>query len=130
MNEEEELILAGQTCPYCKRPSVLTGANVIYGKEYYDKYIYLCRPCDAYVGCHPGTCTPLGSLSNKELRQWRQVAHSYFDPMWKNRPGKRGAAYAWMTKVMDLRPGTAHIGMFTVEQCKKLVELCKPFYKK
>ncbi|WP_088258626.1 zinc-finger-containing protein [Fimbriiglobus ruber] len=24
--------------------------------------------CDAYVGCHPGTETPLGRLANKELR--------------------------------------------------------------
>jgi len=129
MSKELDLIATGQTCPYCLQPSVLTGADVIYGRAYADKYIYLCRPCDAYVGCHPGTVNALGRLADKELRQWKQVAHSYFDPMWKGRKGKRTAAYDWMAKEMNIDRGEAHIGMFTVIQCQQLVELCKPFYK-
>ena len=30
--------------------------------------IYICKPCDAYVGVHKGTDKALGRLANKELR--------------------------------------------------------------
>lgn len=129
MKLESELIATGQTCPYCLQPSVLVGADVVYGGRYKDKYVYLCHPCNAYVGCHPGTVTALGSLANEELRRWRQAAHSYFDPLWRTYPRKRTAAYAWMARSLGISKDEAHIGLFNIEMCQRLIKLCKPFYK-
>lgn len=38
-------------CPYCgERAEFVDSAEVYHGQSY--GLIYLCRPCDAYVGCH------------------------------------------------------------------------------
>ena len=53
-------------CPYCGERAVYTNSKEVYGRSY--GMIYLCRPCDAYVGVHDGTAKPLGRLANAELR--------------------------------------------------------------
>lgn len=53
-------------CPYCKRPAKWVENKEIYGKNYGKSYMmWLCKPCDAYVGCHNNTKEPLGTLANK-----------------------------------------------------------------
>lgn len=116
-------------CPYCDGRSVLASSAEVYGGRDYGP-IYLCRPCDAYVGCHPGTTKPLGRLANAELRQWKQRAHAAFDPLWKRgskqqRFKRRRDAYAWLANNMGLSGDACHIGMFNVTQCKQVVDLCK-----
>ncbi len=128
MDKRKEII-TGDVCPYCEKPSVLTGADVIYGKRGIKwGYIFLCRKCDAYVGCHKGTCKAKGRLANKELREWKKIAHSYFDPLWKT-TGKRESAYKWLSKEMGLKRQHTHIGMFDIDECRKVVELCAPYFK-
>lgn len=86
--------------------------------------VYLCRPCNAYVGVHIGTDRPKGSLANAELRGWRKAAHASFDPLWQDGPfKKRNAAYRWLSEQMKLPIEQTHIGMFTVEQCKAALEI-------
>lgn len=96
--------------------------------------MYLCKPCDAYVNCHKGTTKPLGRLANVDLRYYKRIAHESFDPLWetaikKGRTKKesRGAAYKWLSISMNIKPENTHIGMFNIEQCKKVIELCKPY---
>ena len=70
-------------CRYCGSPVVFTSNAEIYGREYGDGKCYLCRNCKAFVGVHPGTDTPLGTLANAELREWRKQAHYWFDQIWR-----------------------------------------------
>ena len=70
-------------CRYCGNPVVYTSNAEIYGREYGEGKCYLCRNCRAFVGVHPGTNTPLGTLANEELRRYRKAAHYWFDQIWK-----------------------------------------------
>lgn len=114
-------------CRYCGSPVVYTSNAEIYGKEYGTGKCYLCRNCRAFVGVHPGTDTPLGTLANEELREWRKEAHFWFDRIWK-KPTKittRYNAYGYLAKKMGLPREETHIGMFEIEQCKKVIEFSK-----
>ena len=115
-------------CPYCgKRAEFVDSAEVYHGRSY--GMIYLCRPCDAYVGCHGNGKgdSPKGRLANAELRRWKIAAHNAFDPLWKFGPfrGRRNAAYAWLAEQMGLPKEKTHIGMFDVAECQQVIQICK-----
>ena len=114
-------------CRYCGSPVVYTSNAEIYGKEYGTGKCYLCRNCRAFVGVHPGTDTPLGTLANEELRKWRKEAHFWFDRIWKKptRITTRYNAYGYLARKMGLPREETHIGMFEKEQCKKVIEFSK-----
>ena len=140
------------TCPYCNAPAVLTdSAEVYHGNSF--GMIWLCRPCQAWVGVHKGTDKPLGRLANKELRDWKMRAHAVFDPIWEAKlrhrraggAGKsgrasggpsykkayaRGAGYKWLAQQLGIDKKDCHIGMFDVETCKRVVEMCQPIADK
>lgn len=65
-------------CPYCTGPVGFTTSKLFYGNDY-GINIYVCYPCDAYVGTHGKGKTPKGTLANKQLRSLRMIAHSIFD---------------------------------------------------
>lgn len=85
----------------------------------------MCRPCDARVGTHRRSKTPLGTLANAELRDMRTRCHKVFDRLWKSKEMSRSNAYKWMQKVMGLSPEKAHIGMFNEQQCLELLHHLK-----
>jgi hypothetical protein len=141
-------IVYGKVCPYCGQNSEFVDSETIYGKSY--GMIYLCRDCDAYVGVHKGKNRSLGRLANKELREAKKRAHLYFDHIWKRKiqmgiadePSRkhgrnyakwrdqcRKSAYTWLSEQLNIEKQYTHIGMFDIEHCEKVVELCKPFYK-
>lgn len=113
-------------CPYCNKDVELVYGNIIYPHrpDLYKKLFYLCGPCKAYVGCHPGTDKPLGRLANSELRIAKQLAHSSFDPMWRNGKQSRSNAYSWLAEKLSIEKKECHIGMFDIEMCNKVVEIC------
>lgn len=82
----------------------------------------MCRICDARVGTHKNSKTPLGTLANSELRALRKVCHKRFDSLWKSKQMTRSGAYRWLAKSMNLSPKEAHIGMFNEVQCKQLIK--------
>jgi hypothetical protein len=108
-------------CDYCGSGAVRATGKEIYPHrpELYSKLFYLCRPCDAYVGCHPGTWNPLGRLANKELRRAKQMTHAVFDPLWKGRKMPRSLAYARLAERMGIDGSQCHIGMFDLDLCRK-----------
>lgn len=110
-------------CPYCGNKAEYVDSVEIYGKSY--GMVYLCRPCDAYVGVHDGTDIPLGRLANWELRRWRNRAHAAFDPLWQRGRyrRRRNDAYAWLAGKMGLTKEETHIAMFDVEQCKQVIQI-------
>lgn len=112
------------TCPYCNAEAEVTTGDYIYPhrQDLAHRKFYVCWPCDAYVGTHKDSGAPLGSMANAELRKARRAAHAAFDPLW-DRTMARNQAYAWLAKAMGLPKNQTHIGMFDVDQCKRVVEL-------
>lgn len=112
-------------CDYCRGDTEkVSGADVYRNRpDLASKVIWRCHPCDAHVGCHPGTDIPLGRLANKELRKAKMEAHAAFDPIWRSRRMSRSKAYAWLAKSMGLTTAQCHIGMFDVAQCRRVVDL-------
>ena len=109
-------------CPYCNARAVLVLSKIVYGKDYGKMWICSNYPnCDTYVGCHKGTDTPLGNMANASLRKLRIATHLRFDNLWKTGRMKRGKAYSWLSKVMDLSIQNTHIGNFSERQCKDAI---------
>lgn len=110
-------------CDYCGRRAEYVDSSEVYGEDY--GKIYLCRPCQAWVGVHKGSDKPLGRLANAELRHWKRNGHNVFDPLWKYGPfsGRRNAAYAWLAEKMGLPVEKTHFGMFDVAQCKRAIAI-------
>jgi hypothetical protein len=132
------------TAPIC--PACGTAARLTDGREIYphrpdlaDKPIWACTICeDTYVGCHPGTETPLGFPADAGLREARMLLHrNRIDPLWKGAPdcgayrpendaarkqiqrAARVRVYRFLANRMGLTEEACHTGMFTVEQCRE-----------
>lgn len=129
-------ILSGKVCPYCSQESKLVNSSIIYGKDY--GMMYLCEPCDAYVGTHDGTIISKGRLANSSLRALKKEAHRYFDKLWEKKmkvsnikKGKaRELAYDWLSRELGVPRTETHIGFFDDELTKKTIELCLKYFKK
>lgn len=130
-----DLITTAKICPYCQGGTEYIDSSQIYGKSY--GMVYICRPCDAYVGVHDGTNQALGRLANKELRYWKKQAHAFFDPLWQrkikvaciSRTQARKSAYKWLSKELGIPHEYTHIGMFDIKECQKTVEICRKYTK-
>ncbi len=128
-----------KTCRYCLKPAALLKFGEP-GYPYQRDYgpTWTCTPCQAWVGCHPGTENALGGLANAELRQAKQAAHAAFDPLWlaKMRRDKcskgtaRRAGYKWLSIEMGLPIKKTHIGMMSLEECHRVVEICNAVHNK
>jgi len=111
-------------CDYCGKEAEWVENKEIYGRNYGKSYMmWLCRGCDAYVGCHNNTRRSKGSLANKELRELRKTAHALFDPLWENMDNNqtRAGAYAWLVK----NTGVQHIGESTKEGAQRVISFLK-----
>lgn len=123
------LIVTGKICKYCFKET--TFVNTVFG------HVYYCKPCEAWVGVHNGTTQSLGSVANKELREWRIKAHAHFDLLWIkkmkvekcSKTKARKAGYAWLAKKLNLEVNNTHISWFEVDMCKKVIDICKPYLK-
>ena len=115
-------------CHYDATPLDLVTGDVIYPyrPDLRGKHFYRCPTCGAYVGCHPGTTTPLGSVASAALRDARGRAHHAFDPLWKSGYLSRHGAYRWLADQLGVPRGECHIGMFDEAQCARVVSVCGP----
>lgn len=125
---KEQLILSGKICPYCGRETeLIDSAEVYHGTSY--GWMYMCRPCNAYVGCYAGTTNSFGRLANAELRSLKSQAHDVFDQIWKSGLMSRTEAYEWLSEQLNTPKELTHIGMFNEETCKKVVRICNEYLK-
>lgn len=115
------------TCPYCGEPVEIVSNALIYGREYGEwPWAYTCTGtfCDAYVGMHPFTAIPLGTLADAPTRAARKRAKAAFNPLWQSGGMKRSAAYAWLAHQLGIADvGQCHIGWFDVETCNRVVSV-------
>lgn len=50
-----------------------------------------------------------------------------FDFLWESGGMTRTAAYRFLAQRMGLPAEACHISKFTVDQCARVVQICKPF---
>lgn len=123
-SQREEVVI----CPYCGLPATFRDGSIIYGLRYKDVNIYICSQyplCDAFISCHKGTKTPMGTMANGDTRYWRKRAHETLDPLWKSGIMKRQSAYKKIAQRLGVDTAHAHIGMFDIEQCKIAIKVAQ-----
>lgn len=119
---------APTTCPYCKEDTV----ELVRNSEIYSRgsagswpFAYLCRPCRAYVGVHPHTDLPLGTLADEATREARKEGKSWFQRLVRREQGERGVVYQWLAEQMNIRPEQCHWAMFDEALANEALEFCK-----
>lgn len=107
-------------CRYCADTVDLVENSAIYnGRTYGDwPYAYLCGGCRAYVGLHPDTDLPLGTLADKRTRDARNACKKTFEAIWRDKHMSRTKAYAWLAEQMGISVDACHFGLFEPEQCQ------------
>lgn len=113
-------------CRYCGGCVELVSNSEIYnGREYGDwPYAYLCTDCKAYVGLHPDTDIPLGTLASAQLRKDRNTAKDAFHRVKEQRGFSRSLAYQWLAGKMGIEVGVCHFGWFDQDECALAMGHC------
>ncbi len=115
------------TCPFCGGAVLFVdSAEIYHGRSY--GMAYRCENwpgCNAYVGTHPGTAKPLGTLADGETRKWRQRVHAKLDRLWKDGPMKRSEVYAALAKYFNLPE--VHIGESDIRRCIQIIQFAKMY---
>ena len=109
-------------CNHCNNPAEWVENKEIYGRNYGKSYMtWLCRACDAFVGCHENTKRPKGRfLAKKDLRQARKKAHSVIDPLWQSGKYKRRTIYIRLEEAFGKQ---VHVGdTETPEECEEIIK--------
>lgn len=110
-------------CRHCASPVQLVRNGVIYGKDYGEwPWAYLCAGCGAYVGLHPYTAIPLGTLATMAIRDARQRAKTAFSALYLEHELGRSEAYARLAAAMDIADvNSCHIGWFDEAECEAVI---------
>jgi hypothetical protein len=118
---------APTVCNNCGSKVDYVNNEAIYGRSYGKwPYAYRCSSftCDSYVGVHPNTKIPLGTLADRATREARKQYKPMFFDLLAQKGWHRGKGYNWLSKAMSIPPEETHWGMFNVERCKLAGELC------
>lgn len=108
------------SCPHCHGVVVFANNAEVYGRAYGDwPWLYLCQnaQCRAYVGTHPNTALPLGTLATADIRLARKKAKEPFDRLWQSGQMSRTNAYSWLAGKLGIPVAACHFGWFDAEQC-------------
>lgn len=114
-------------CGKCNGECRLTDGKEVYPHraDLYEKHFYICDECTTFIGCHPGTTTPLGMAADRETRRARMLLHQrMLDPLWKNRSDgvsknrARSDVYRYLAHELKLAPEDSHTGLFSLERCR------------
>ena len=117
-------VKTGLVCPYCGADTNVVRRGSV-GKNPPNEWIHICDnfpTCDSYVGCHPRSKTPLGSLADRKLRFMRYKAHRALDWLWKKGFTTRSQAYRQLSITMGVPLEDAHIGRCTKDECQLVID--------
>ncbi len=108
-------------CPHCAAAvRIATHAEIYHGRSYGEwPWAYLCEDCGAYVGMHPFTNIPLGTLATEEIRAARQSCKAPFERLYRGGAMSRTEAYKVLASALDIPVSECHFGWFDVAMCKK-----------
>ena len=111
-------------CPYCGQPATYYADASIVLRVNGIGSVWLCRDCDAWVGCRPGSLRPLGRLANAHLRRAKIAAQLEFDPLWVTGRMPRAEAWRWLAQRLGIPRRQCDLGKFDVGLCVRVVEIC------
>lgn len=115
---------APTVCRHCEGPVTIAPNEHVYGRPFGDwPWVYICLECAAYVGLHPFTAIPLGTLATSPIRAARKRAKTAFNPLWEGEGASmsRDEAYAWLSDALKIKPAICHIAMFDVDDCERVI---------
>lgn len=106
-------------CPFCGGTDIqIAHHDQVYGRAYNDwPWLYLCGCCRAYVGMHPFTNIPLGTLADEALRKARRNCKQPFNALWESGRMTRDETYAALAAHLGMPLAACHFGWFNIEQC-------------
>jgi len=107
-------------CPYCNSKAKLEKKRF----GIMTRVVWICHPCGAWVGCHPDTTRPLGTLANRQLRRWRIKAHDALDPIWQGNEMERHKVYDMLRRQFKR---DIHIGEADLETCQDIIKFATTF---
>ncbi len=115
-------------CTYCNKKTEWVSNEKIYGRRYGKSYMmWLCEPCDAYVGCHNNSKKALGTLANKQLRELRKESKNLFITKYLHRwdcaNHIKDSMYKRLADELKIKVSECHFGLFDETMCKKVIEL-------
>lgn len=109
-------------CPHCSSQVKLVNNSTIYGRPFGDwPWTYACtsEKCGSYVGTHPGTDIPLGTLATPVMRAARKRAKNVFNSLWESGQLSRSKAYAKLAEALRIPVESCHFGWFDAAQCHR-----------
>jgi hypothetical protein len=114
-----------EECPHCGGAVALVNNCEIYHGKSYGSYpwSYICIDCKAYVGLHPNTAIPLGTLATLPMRKARKKAKTKFIVLTTFVAGGRSIAYKLLASAMGIHQGVCHIAWFDEIQCKHAIKV-------
>lgn len=116
---------APDKCRLCHSAVRVATHQEVYGRDYSDwPYVYLCDNCGAYVGMHPFTNIPLGTLADRPTRDARKNCKKPFEAIWRNGNMSRTDAYIWLAGELNIPVSECHFGWFDIAQCEAAKKAC------
>ncbi|OFS73859.1 hypothetical protein HMPREF3173_10260 [Pseudomonas sp. HMSC08G10] len=114
-------------CRYCgDQVDLVCNSEIYNGRSYGDwPYAYLCSGCYAYVGLHPDTDIPLGTLADSALRAVRNRCKAVFHKHITDTGMGRTQAYRWLAEQMKIDVGACHFGWFEQADCERAEAIVK-----
>jgi hypothetical protein len=106
-------------CHLCQGEEIeIVGHKEIYGRDYNEwPWCYRCKSCKAYVGMHPFTNLPLGTLADEALRLARKHGKEPFEKLHASGKMDRNKAYELLSEHLGIPKNECHFGWFDEELC-------------
>ena len=84
----------------------------IYGRNYGDwPWLVICLSCEAYVGLHPFTAVPMGTLADERTRKARKECKAPFESLHHSGRLTRTEAYQRLAAKMGIPLDECHFGV-------------------
>jgi len=112
-------------CHLCQCENIeIVDHITIYGRLFDSDWpwCYRCTGCKAYVGMHPFTNLPVGTLADEPLRYARKHGKEPFEKLWKSGKMTRDQAYEELAAHLDIEKNECHFGWFDEELCWEAME--------
>ena len=109
-----------QECPNCGESVEIVHHNDVYGRAYGSwPWMYKCTSliCDSYVGMHPYTNIPLGTLADEPTRDARRRTKKLFHQYLDKYGLTRSEGYINLAGAMGRPKSEVHFGMFEIADC-------------
>jgi len=119
-----------EQCNCCGCNSVVIKSNAeIYGRTYGKwPWIYICEGCDSYVGMHPFTDIPLGTLADAATRDARKECKAPFEALYRTGKMARNEAYQKLANKLGIPKEECHFGWFDIVMCNKAAVAAREIY--